>query len=169
MKTSDSLRPQLRQISDLIDGIDYAMLTSRESDGTLHTRPMKTEALQADGSLLFFTQASSAKAREIETNPQVSISYMSGNADVSVAVAGRARLLRDPQKMKSLWKPLYKAWFPQGLEDPELTLLAVTIERAEYWKTPANVPVRLLGAAKAITTGEPAGTTGGEHERLQVL
>jgi general stress protein 26 len=40
-----------------------------------------------------------------------------------VSVAGRAWLLRDRAKIDELWSPLYKAWFPDGKDDPELALL----------------------------------------------
>jgi general stress protein 26 len=166
MKTMTSQNPQLAKLSQLIDGIDYAMLTTREADGTLHTRPMRTEAIQDDGTLLFFTQADSAKARELQQHSQVSISYMGDNAATCVAIAGHARLLRDRAKMKELWKSLYKVWFPKGLEDPELVLLRITIDRAEYWETPSNPVVRVVGAAKALATGKPIGEQVGEHEQM---
>src|SRR5690349_18638543 len=127
---------QLKKLSEMITDIEYAMLTTTEADGTLHSRPMKTEAMQPDGTLLFFTLANSAKAKELEQRPHVSVTYMRDNAALCVVVAGRARLLRDAEKIKTMWKPLYKVWFPQGLKEPELVLLEITIDRAEYWKTP---------------------------------
>ncbi len=164
MKTGHTNEPHLKKLGELISGIDYAMFTTREDDGTLHSRPLKTEAMQSDGTLLFFTQASSPKAKELEKVPQVSLTYMGDNACICVAVAGHAMLLRDEQKMKELWKPLYKVWFPKGLEDPDLVLLQVAIDRAEYWETPSNPVTRLVGAAKALATGEPIEV--GAHEQM---
>jgi general stress protein 26 len=35
--------------------------------------------------------------------------------------------------MKDLWTPEIKHWFPNGLDDPDLTLLKVDIVEVEYW------------------------------------
>lgn len=166
MKTDKMQNPQFKKLSELIGNITYAMLTTREPDGTLHTRPMHTEAMQHDGTLLFLTLASSPKARELTSFPKVSVAYMGNDANACVAIAGHARIRRDKDKLKELWKPLYKAWFPKGLEDPDLALLEVTIDRAEYWETPSSAVVRVLGAAKALVTGKSVGETMGEHAQV---
>src|SRR4051812_46899190 len=106
MKTEMTRDGQINKLGDLVKDIEYAMLTTREADGTLHSRPMKTEAIQSDGTLLFFTEGNSAKARELEAQPQVSVTYMGDGAACCVAIAGHARLRRDAAKMKELWNPL---------------------------------------------------------------
>src|SRR4051812_46458416 len=123
MKTETPQDPDLQKLAELIDGIPYALLTTREADGTLHTRPMHTEAMESNGTLVFITLASTAKAAEIERDHQVSLAYMGNDADIVVAVAGSARVRQDREKLKALWKPLYKAWFPNGVDDPDLALL----------------------------------------------
>jgi len=110
--------------------------------------------------------ADSAKARELKKDPQVSVTYVGEKADRCIAISGRARLERNAPKMRALWKPLYKAWFPQGLADPDLRLLRVTIERAEYWKTPSSALVRVWGSAKALLTGESFGEQVGDHKQM---
>src|SRR5580765_2164482 len=99
MKTNTPVDNRVKHLGKLVDGIEYAMLTTREADGTLHSRPMRTEAMQPDGTLLFFTQVGTAKAKELDNAPQVSVTYMSGGAATCVVIAGHARLRRDPAKM----------------------------------------------------------------------
>jgi general stress protein 26 len=168
MKTEMPQDPDLQKVAKLIEGIPYALLTTREADGTLHTRPMRTEAMEANGTLVFLTQGNSAKGYEIDQHPQVSVAYMSNDAVTVVAIAGSAHIRRDLEKLKALWKPLYKVWFPKGLEDPELALLEVTIDRAEYWQTPSILVSRVIGGAKALATGQPIGETSGEHQQIHV-
>ncbi len=161
------LTPDLKKLRDLIKDIPCAMLTTQEADGTLHSRPMQTEEMQEDGRLLFITNASSAKAQELETYPKVSLTYMGKHGSTCVAIAGHGHTYRDMETLQRLWKPLYKAWFPKGLEDPDVTLLEVRIDRAEYWETPGSAVVRLVGAAKALLTGQPVGNTVGEHKQIK--
>src|SRR5687768_12707334 len=107
MKTETFQDPDLKKLSELISGMTYAMLTTREPNGTLHSRPMHSEAMRADGTLVFLTLASSPKARELTSFPQVSLTYMGANAGACVAIAGRGRVRRDMAVLKELWKPLY--------------------------------------------------------------
>jgi len=166
MKTETPLDPGLKKLGDLIKDLTYAMLTTQEPDGTLHSRPMHTEAMQSDGTLLFLTLASSPKSRELTTFPKVSLTYMGNDANTCVAIAGHAQVRRDTAKIRDLWKPFYKAWFPKGLEDEDLAVMEVAIDRAEYWETPSSAVVRVVGAAKAMLTGKSVGQTMGEHAQV---
>jgi general stress protein 26 len=49
-----------------------------------------------------------------------------------------------------------KAWFPEGLEDPTLCLLKVSVEEAEYWEASSSTLVQLFGFVKAMATGQEA-------------
>ena len=42
----------------------------------------------------------------------------------------------------------------QGKEDPEVALLKVTVEAAEYWDAPNSTMVHAYGYVKAVLTGE---------------
>ena len=70
-----------------------------------------------------------------------------------LSISGSARLDRDRAHMQRLWTPWAKVWFPRGLDDPDLALLHVQIEKAEYWESPSSKVKRLFGLAKALTTG----------------
>src|SRR3546814_4736602 len=53
-------------------------------------------------------------------------------------------------------------WFPKGLDDPDLALLRVAVEKAEYWDSPSAAMTYLYGYAKSRLTGRPP--KGGENE-----
>lgn len=44
-------------------------------------------------------------------------------------------------------------WFPDGADSPNLALIAVTIEGAQYWDSPSSTAA--YGYAKALLTGTP--------------
>ena len=73
----------------------------------------------------------------------------------------------DKNKMAELWTPTLKAWFPEGLEDPELALIKVEVERAEIWDSPPSKVVKLVGMAKAMMTGKPY-TEAGDHRQIDI-
>jgi general stress protein 26 len=154
-KQSDA---DLEKLADLIEESRIAMLTTAEADGTLRSRPLATLKLDAEGALWFFTSASSPKIGEIEQNAwRVNLSYANPEEQSYVSISGTARTLRDRATMRELWTPWIKPWFPRGLDDPDLVLLKVTIDQAEYWDAPDSGAKRLWGLARALATGNKAG------------
>jgi len=153
-------------LGELIKDIKFAMLTTVEDDGSLRSRPMGTQQAEFDGDLWFFTGAGSAKAGEIQRDRQVNVSYADTDHQRYVSVSGSAQLVRDRAKIEELWNPIFKAWFPNGLDDPDLALLKVTVERAEYWDSPSSKVVQLYGFVKAVATGKRPSDEIGDNEKL---
>ncbi len=153
----------VKKLADLINDIEFAMLTTVEPDGSLRSRPMATQKIEFDGNLWFFTDADSAKAHEVAREQHVNVSYAKPDDQKYVSVSGVAQLVNDPAKAKELWNPIYKAWFPNGLDDPRLALLRVQVQKAEYWDTPSGKLVQLFGFAKALATGERYHADEDEH------
>jgi general stress protein 26 len=154
----------IKKLGQLIDKIEIAMLTTAESDGTLRSRPMATQQVEFDGDLWFFVGASSPKAQEIRRDPRVNVSYAKPDDQRYVSISGSGELVRDRQKMQELWSPVYKIWFKDGLDDPDLALLKVRVEQAEYWDAPSSKFVQLAGFVKALATGDDSSL--GENEKI---
>ncbi len=152
------------KIWDLIRGVKIAMLTTVTFDDNLHSRPMATQEAEFDGSLWFLTRQQSGKVDEIEHGSQVSLTYVNNDAHAFVALAGRAELSKDREKIHQLWKPTHAIWFPQGKDDPDITVIKVVVEEAEYWESPGNALVRSYHLLKAIVTKD--GSQAGEHQKL---
>ena len=155
---------EIAKLHELIKDIQFAMFTTAMKNGTLRSRPMATQSDEFDGVLWFFTSANEAKVREIQSDDHVNVSYADPDKNNYVSVSGRATLVRDKVIAKELWNPLYKAWFPKGLDDPQLALIRVAVERAEYWDSPNSKLVQLAGFIKAVVTGKQA--KGGENEKV---
>jgi general stress protein 26 len=156
----------IAHLGELIHGIQVTMMTTVEEDGSLRSRPMWTHDRDFDGELWFFTREHSPKVDEVERDHHVSLSYSDPTRDRYVSVSGLARLVRDKEKARELWNPTLKAWFPQGLDDPELALLCVKVNKAEYWDTPNSRMVQLVGFVKGALTGEPYRPSGNEKVNL---
>jgi general stress protein 26 len=127
-----------KRLRKMIKDARVAMLTTVASDGSLRARPMATPDANFDRELWFFTRYHSPKSEEIQENQKVNVSYASRKSDRYVSVSGTAALVRDPAKIKELWHGGLKEWFPEGKKDPELALLRVTIDKAEYWDANEN-------------------------------
>jgi general stress protein 26 len=75
-------------------------------------------------------------------------------------------MVKDRAKIEELWNPVHQAWFPEGLDDPSLCLLKVSVEQAEYWEGTSSTLVQLFGMVKAIATGQEADY--GENEKIKL-
>jgi general stress protein 26 len=149
-------RPQeaIEKLAELIADTRTAMFTTRASDGTLRSRPMATQRARFDGVLWFFTGRSTDKTVEIEHEGQVNVAYANPDDQAYVSISGTAQIVDDRAKARELWNPFYKAWFPKGLDDPDLRLIKVDVTGAEYWDASSSAMVHLIGFAKAVATGQ---------------
>ncbi len=162
--TDESIdRESIKRLNDMIGAIEIAMITSADADGLLHSRPMATQSAQDDGTVCFFTNARTSVAFEAE-NSYVNVSYVDAKRSVYISIAGMASVLDDREKIAKLWDPAASAWFPKGLEDPDLRILRVQIESAEYWDVTSNALALLVGFARKAITGKSEGI--GTHERI---
>jgi general stress protein 26 len=115
----------IKKLAEIIKGIKFAMLTTVEEDGSLHSRPMTTQDVEFDGDLWFFTRADAPKVSEAERNREVSVAFSDPEHNKYVSASGTAILVRERAKIEEFRKPAYKTFFPQGLDDPQLALLKV--------------------------------------------
>ncbi|WP_373330953.1 pyridoxamine 5'-phosphate oxidase family protein [Salmonirosea aquatica] len=152
MKTEE-MAHELTKVQEIIDSIEVGMLTTMQDDGDHRSRPMQTQKLDADGCLWFLTSRSSHKTEELQKHPNVNVAYADTDAQSYVSVVGTASLVDDPAVKEELWSPIAKAWFPKGLEDPDLTVLKVKIREAEYWDSSSSKMVQAYHIAKALVTG----------------
>jgi len=146
---------EFEALKEKIKDIKFASMTTVELDGDLHSRPMSTHDMEPDGTLWFLTYKNSNKVRELQQNQHVSLAYSDHVSDTYVSAAGLASVVDDRQKIHELWSDVLKAWFPNGPDDPNITLVKVKPHQAEYWDRPGGKMMTLFEMAKAAITGQP--------------
>lgn len=155
------------KLAKIIKNVKVAMLTTAMPDGSLRSRPMATQRAPFDGhELWFFTDLDAAKVDEIAAEHHVNVGYADPDKQRYASVSGMATLVRDRAKAKELWSPALKAWFPKGVDDPNLAMLRVRVQYAELWEAPPSKIVQAAGLVKAITTGKRYDA--GENKKLSL-
>lgn len=166
---ASSVAPQsnYEKLLSLIKEMKFTILTSVAGDGTIHSRPMGTlhvDSLNFDGCLWFFSKKSSTKNYELKNDQHVNLTYVNPDRHHYISICGHAFISTDRQKMDELWDSSLTAWFPEGLQDPELSLIGVQVESAEIWDAPPGRLIQLFGKVKATVTGKPLERkSGSEH------
>ncbi|MGC2238386.1 MAG: pyridoxamine 5'-phosphate oxidase family protein [Pyrinomonadaceae bacterium] len=161
----DEREESIGKLNELIKDVQFAMLTTNDG-GVLRSRPMQTQDFEFDGDLWFFTSSKTHKAEEIERDSRVNVAYAAPDDNTYVSVSGMASIIKDRAKIDEYWNEALKAWFPEGKDAPDLVLLKVAVEQAEYWDAPSSTIAQTIGFLKALATGEKADV--GENEKINL-
>ena len=161
--------PTHETLWDLIKDIKFGMFTHRSTGGMLHAHPLTTQNKSVDegATLYFFVPKSGEIAQAIGQDPKVCVTYTNPDDDSYVSVSGDARLDENQAKKEELFTAMAKAWFPNGPTDPNLGLIAVRLQHAEYWDVDDSKMVQLFKMAKAAMTGERPQNLG-EHKEIRL-
>ena len=147
-------KQEVATLAKLMKKIDIAMLATIGKGGYLVSRPLSTQAATFDGEHIWFmTQADSPKVAEIRRNAKVNVAYASKDANTYISAAGDARVVRDQAIIDSLWSDALKAFFPNGPNDPKLTLIEVRVRTIEYWDGPGSWIGKAATYLAALVTG----------------
>ena len=144
----------IAKIGKFIKDIDFTMMTTVDEAGELQSRPMSTQKAEFDGDVYFFTFDDSNKIKHIRANPRVNLAYAKPEKMNFVSLKGEAEISKDRAKMEELWSPELKAWFPDGLGTPGITLIKVSVKSAEYWDSPSSFTAHVVGLVKSAITGK---------------
>jgi general stress protein 26 len=156
----------IKKMKELAEDVKFCMLATADSNNNLYGRPMTTMQVEDDGTIWFFTNNENDAAAKAKKDEKVCLNYADPSKTTYLTVQGTAELVVDKEKMKELWNPKLKAWFPDGLEDRNIALLKVIPRQAHYWDVDASKLVVLYAAVKASITGEMADI--GEHGELAI-
>ncbi|GGH05136.1 MULTISPECIES: pyridoxamine 5'-phosphate oxidase family protein [Pedobacter] len=152
-------------LKEMAESVRTCMFTTFSSKDEFGSRPMGTAKIEDDGSLWFYTNAYSPKTKEISKENNVLLAYSDPSKNTYLTVKGKAEFVEDKVRKEAYFSPFIKAWFPDGIEDPRLTLIKVTPEEAEYWDASASKIVVLFSLLKAAVTGTTPDL--GQHETMK--
>jgi general stress protein 26 len=144
----------MKKIAELAKGIRICMMSTIDENGKIHSRPMATQDELFHGTLFFLTRSTSEKVGDIHQRQDVTLDYADPGDSKYISLRGTASVSHDRAKIKEMWSPMYKAWFPDGEDDPEIAVLRIEITEGEYWE--ANSSKIIMGikyVAAAVTGG----------------
>ncbi|MBP2282437.1 general stress protein 26 [Flavobacterium sp. CG_23.5] len=157
----------VEKLIEMIKDVRTCMLITNEKNAeNLSGRPMSIAKIDDDGTMWFFTKKSSYKVDEIEESKKVSLAITNESSNNYLMIHGTASLVNDKAKMAALWSSIMKAWFPLGLDDPDMLLIKVTPSEVNYWDSSSSKMVVLFNMLKAIVTGKEYDE--GEHGKISL-
>jgi general stress protein 26 len=143
------------RLREAVDAVRFAMVTTVDRDGTLHSRPMATQRADADGTLWFLAAAGSALVRQLREQPALLVTYGCTRLRRYVSINGVATLMRCARTAGALWDDSVAAQFPDGPADPGVVVVKVSVDTAEYWD-PVPAPVAFPRFIETVKAAGPA-------------
>jgi general stress protein 26 len=147
-------REAIEKMKELVDHNAICLFTTNLHEIPLQTRPMSTQQVDEQGNFWFFSGEDSDKNFQIKDNDHVQLFFSNPGKSEFMTVHGYASISRDKKKIDEIWSPVVKAWFKEGKDDPELTLIKVTPEEAYYWDTKNNKMISLIKILVSMVSGK---------------
>ena len=149
----------LAQIAEMMRDIDFAMLSTHSTGGTIASRPMSNNRdVDYDGDNWFFSLEDTRLVDDIRADPKVALGFQGkagllGMKPVFVSIEGNAEIIKDKAAFEEHWTKDLEMWFQQGTDTPGLVLIKVRGERAHYWDGEDQGDLALAGAtAESVAT-----------------
>ena len=113
----------------IIDSARCRTLITVDENGKPQARAMSPFSPEDNWVIWLGTNPGSRKAKQIANNPNVMVYYYDTESYSYVSVAGRARMVNDPEKRARYWKKSWTRFYPDPEKD--YTLIEVIPERLE--------------------------------------
>lgn len=149
----DNINSTYEELSELLKDFRFAMVTFVTAEGHLHSAPMTTQNDAFNGIVWFLGSKKSELVKSISSNRQVNLGYSNTSNNDYVSINGVAENVIDEVILDEIWSPAYEAFFEHGKSDPDIQLIRVVCNGAQYWKGTGKL-VTLYKLAKASVTGE---------------
>ncbi len=140
----------VKHVWGLMEKISFAMLTTWTGD-KLRARPMDARVRPKQGVIYCLTDARAGKDEEIAKYPKVMLAFADAGSMKFVSLAGHAEVSNDRAKIKELWEPTAKAFWDSP-DNPNIRLITITPDSAEFWDSPGTV-ISFAKMAFAAATG----------------
>lgn len=114
-----------------------------------HMQPMTMFADKAAGKIWFYSNKNSDLARQAGSDAKAMLCLMAKDQDFQACIAGALNQDHDKAKIDEYWSAHVSAWFPDGKNDPNLTLLRFDVKDAQVWvskKGPLNYAFQVAKA-----------------------
>lgn len=123
-----------------------------------HMQPMTAYVEREANELWFFTYRDTDLVRDVNASAghYAMFCVISKDREVYACLGGELEEHFDRERMERYWNPVVAAWYPDGKDDPRLTLLRMSLDDAQVWISQTG-PVRFaFEIAKAnLTKDQP--------------
>lgn len=140
--TDVSPSQKIKDLHEVIKAAQTGMLTTRASDGYLHSRAMTPVGPYSESqvNLVFIANNASPKFHELQNDDHVNVNFFDKSSTNWASFSGVAKVIEDRSVIKKHWNPRISAYFGdlddshKGDEnDPRVAVIEVIPNEVRYW------------------------------------
>lgn len=144
------------KIREMVDSSSLCFFQTEVSfDENQSARPMSVQKSDEDGTLWFLSSIDSAKNSEIRTNQSARLFFQKPSSMEFLELRGKATISQDKKMIHELWDGIAKNWFPQGKDDPRISIIQFSPEAGHYWDTKHGAGLAGAKMLFGLITGKP--------------
>lgn len=136
-----------------IDKARYGMLGVVGRTPAGHFQPMTAFCERENGQIWFFSRNDTDLAKQVEQGADAMFIVQAKDQGFQACIGGKLVQRFDAQRMVDYWNPVVAAWYPEGQQDPRLTMLCLDASDAQVWLSETNPVVFGFQIVKANMTG----------------
>jgi general stress protein 26 len=136
-----------------IDKVRFGMLGLSGAAPAHHFQPMTAFCERDTGQIWFFTRTDTDLARDAQKAGEAMFIVQAKDQAFQACIRGRLAQQLDRDRIERYWGPVVAAWYPEGREDPRLTMLRFDVSDAHVWLSEANPVSFAVQIARAHMTG----------------
>lgn len=120
-----------------------------------HFQPMTGFEEPEANRLWFFTRDDTDLAKDVAAgNTEAMYNIVTKDTKVYACLGGELTVQMDRARIDKFWNPVVAAWYPEGKDDPHLTLLCFQLDDARVWLNDKGPVKFMIEVAKANLTHE---------------
>lgn len=127
-----------------------------------HMQPMALFADEASDAIWFYTNKATDLFKQTGDGHDAMFCLMAKDEEFQACLHGRLTPSHDQAKIDEYWSPFVSAWFPEGKDDPGLTLMKLELKDARVWaqkRGPFNYPLQIAKANATHSLPDIGGKT----------
>ncbi|KAF8627794.1 hypothetical protein AX15_004220 [Amanita polypyramis BW_CC] len=163
-KSDVTLQEKIDGLHGIIHKVKTGMLTTRSSNGFLHSRAMTPSSPVEKNQLIFTFIANKAshKCEDLEKEAHVNASFYDPSTTNWASLCGRARVRQDKDLIKKHWSSTTSAWFGDlkdgvhrgDAEDPRIVVIEVIPDEIRYWVATKGTTGTVVETGIGAMTGD---------------
>lgn len=127
----------------LVNRSTIAMVGTVDDEGCPNIRAMIKMENEGLKRIWFTTNTSSKKVTQIKNSPKVCVYFVDFDKRMGLMLIGTMEILQDPESKRRLWREGFEKYYPQGVNDPDYSVLRFTGHWGKYYHKLATVTFEL--------------------------
>lgn len=129
---------------------------------------MSLQEVDDEGLLWFISGKDSDKNYELRQDAECQLYFMNSGKSEYLSIYGKAEIYTDQEKIDQHWSDMANAWFEEGKDDPNVSIIGIRPDDVQYWATKHGKWVDMaLMLYSAVTDGD-SGKKGGIEGKLEI-